>query len=635
MSVRSAGLTIKEARTRAGLTLEKLSEGVCSLHSLCRIESGAAGVSPATFQALMEHAGAPCQIYPIFENWNDYQCFYHLTHARFHLNAWQLNPAYEELESVEKLEWNKNKFYYQEWMLLHCKLQFRSGKANHQKNYDDLISALHISRPDISFTSFEKLLLSIHEIELLIAIAQEALYINKPDICLNICRQVECYLSNTNISFLEKDRLLAEHAICYTKYLISAKEYNTAFSLADKYRHQMVLNGDNTTLLELTFLTALGYYYMEDTEKALRMFKDTFYAAHAIESPYATVCRNYICAYLKLSLPEHLLSIPDIPLRSYETKKIIDTSNFTDGIYDIYSTDVVTIGKLIKNLRIKQNVSQQTLCQGLCSKSKLSKIENDTLQPEVILAETLLQRLGFSEREFVFWGNEKEAKFYELKFKLMHESYLSKDTVQIYLFNLENMISEKDILYKQYFLFEKALHINCTEEKIKTLWEAFHCTLKDFEIQNITNYRLSWMELSILNNIAYLYRYTNTPYQSILFLRKILAYQQFSKADIIFQSHIYTITIQLLYRISYVQGHYKEMIDSHNHIDISILRYNLYKLGGYFFYYCQALGECSHFDNFSLFVFYACSSEYLVEKNDNAEILLQSVQKDFNINLVY
>ncbi len=57
MSVRNAGTTIKEARLKAGLTQEKLSENVCSVLSLSRIENGSCGVSPSTFQALMQHAG--------------------------------------------------------------------------------------------------------------------------------------------------------------------------------------------------------------------------------------------------------------------------------------------------------------------------------------------------------------------------------------------------------------------------------------------------------------------------------------------------------------------------------------------------------------------------------------------------
>lgn len=632
MSVRSAGLTIKEARTRAGFTLEQLSEGVCSLHSLCRIESGAAGVSPATFQALMEHAGAPCQIYPIFENWNDYECFYHLTHARFHLNAWQLKPAYEELEAVEKLEWNKNKFYYQEWVLLHCKLQFRSGKANHQQIYDDLISALHISRPNISFTNFEKLLLSIHEIELLIAIAQEALYLHKPDICLSICSQVDSYLSNTNVSFLEKDRLLAEHAICYTKYLLSAKEYETALSLSDRYRHQMVLNGDNTPLLELTFLTALSYYYTEDTEKALRMFKDTFYTAHAIGSPYATICRNYICTHLDISFPELLLAIPDIPLQTYKIKKIIDISNFTDGIYDIYSTDVITIGRLIHELRIKQNISQQTLCQGLCSNSKLSKIENDILQPEVILAETLLQRLGISEREFIFWGDAKETKFHELKYKLRCFVYLSEIETNNYLSELNNLISDKDTMYIQFYHFIEAQKLAPGIQKLSKLQKALSYTLPNFDINKITNYRLSWMELSILNNIAYEYRYTDTPYQSIIYFRKILEYQKLTQLDIIFQSHIYPIAFYQFARILYVQKRYRDLLDLLYQKNRFILNYNLSFLGGFCFYLTQALEERSEL---ALFAYYTCGIEYTIEHYKNPETLIQSIYEDFGISITY
>ena len=56
MGVRNAGKAIREARLKAGLTQEQLSEGVCSVLSLSRIENGSAGVSPVTFQALMAHA---------------------------------------------------------------------------------------------------------------------------------------------------------------------------------------------------------------------------------------------------------------------------------------------------------------------------------------------------------------------------------------------------------------------------------------------------------------------------------------------------------------------------------------------------------------------------------------------------
>lgn len=113
MSIRDAGKTIREARLKAALTQEQLSEGVCSVLSLSRIENGSSGVSPSTFQALMAHAGAPCEVYPIFANRQDFDCFYTLKRARFYLDSWQLQESYDELEKIEEWNFANNKLYYQ------------------------------------------------------------------------------------------------------------------------------------------------------------------------------------------------------------------------------------------------------------------------------------------------------------------------------------------------------------------------------------------------------------------------------------------------------------------------------------------------------------------------------------------
>lgn len=118
MGVRNAGKAIREARLKAGLTQEQLSEGVCSVLSLSRIENGSAGVSPVTFQALMAHAGAPCEVYPIFAGRTDFDCFYTLNRARFYLGSWQLSQAYDELNKLEEWHYADNKLYYQEYLYL-------------------------------------------------------------------------------------------------------------------------------------------------------------------------------------------------------------------------------------------------------------------------------------------------------------------------------------------------------------------------------------------------------------------------------------------------------------------------------------------------------------------------------------
>lgn len=637
MSVRNAGNAIREARQKAALSQEKLSDGICSVMSLSRIENGTAGVSPATFQALMAHAGAPCEIFPVFENWDDYNCFFYLKHARFHLNAWQLAPAFEELEKTERIQWNHNKFYYQEWLMLHGMLQFRSGLGDHKQMYDTFLAALHITRPDIHLTDFRSLLLSLNEIELLTAIAQEALYLNQPDLCLGICTQIFVYLENSQITFLEKDKLLASHAIVYAKYLIAAGEYESAWKLADSYRHQMVLDKYDAPLFELTFLTGVCDFYLGKREEAIGHFKDTFYAAHAIKSCYATTCRNYVKDILKVELPENLIKVPDIPLKSFPIKRITDTSDFSDGIYDYYGADVITIGRLIRELRIQQKVSQQVLCQGLCSKSKLSKIENGTLNPDVILAETLLQRLGLSEREFVFWGNAKEAKFHELKFKLMQPLYLNQVQRKEYLNELKDFLSDKDSLYKQYLLYQE-YESNCIpqEDKIRFLKDTLSCTLKDFNISRILDYRLSWLELTLLNCIAFEYRYTDNPYQGILYFRQLLEYRKIIQPDCILQSQTFTVTLHLFFRLLYSQRHYREIIDLyHQTDDISILPYQITRCSMIYFYYAQALGECSEFDNIPIPTRYCCGIENILDVSANGIALIEDIKKAFSIIINY
>ena len=109
MSIQNAGKTIRDARMRAGLTQEQLSYGICSVLSLSRIENNTAGISPVTFQSLMTRAGAPSEIYPMFGDRTDFDCFYCLKRASVFLNAWKLQETYDELENIENWTWGHHR----------------------------------------------------------------------------------------------------------------------------------------------------------------------------------------------------------------------------------------------------------------------------------------------------------------------------------------------------------------------------------------------------------------------------------------------------------------------------------------------------------------------------------------------
>lgn len=633
MSIRNAGKTIKEARLKAGMTQEQLSEGICTVLSLSRIENGSSGVSPVTFQALMAHAGAPCEVYPIFASRTDFDCFYSLKRARYFLNSWQLQECYDELAAIESKSFADNKLYYQEWLYLYGSLLIRSGCHEHSNIYAIFLEAIHTTRPEIDFADFRQLFLSTTEIELLIAIAQEFLYLNDSDSCYIICSQIASYLASAELDYLKKDFLEAEYAISYSKYLLYIKDYKKALSVADVHRHKMVQDSEDAPLLELTFLTALGYYYTGKKDTAYTYFKNTFYSAHAIESYYATICRNYVIEHNLFVLDNYLSKMEDISRINFPTKKVIDTSNLTDGTYDFFSPDILTIGRLIHDLRKEQCISQTILCQGLCSKSKLSKIENDLLQPDIFLAEALLQRLGISERVLTFWGNERESEIFQLHFKLMHCRLLTNEQKMDYMNRFRNLISEKKPNLLQSYIIDTCSLLNSPTEIIDRLQTGLYYSLPQFDIRLIHNYRLTWSELSLLNNIAYNYRSIDNE-KCILYFSKLFDYLYINSLDILLVKNVFTLTYFMYSHSLYVQGRYFEVTRLLNDDSYKILKGNSATFSYFLFYYCQSLAECKQLVTATKYAHYTCSIQELYELTINSNALKNYLQDDFGICII-
>lgn len=632
MAVRNAGKIIREARLKAGLTQEQMSEDICSVLTLSRIENNSAGVSPSLFQALMSRAGAPRNIFPVFPNRKDFDCFYTLKRARLYLESWQLQEAYDELLKVKNADFSNNKFHYQEWLYLQGCLQSRSGSCEHQLIYEIFISALSVTKPTIDFSDLSNKLFSDIEIELLIEISNELLYMSKHDLAYIICSQLESYINNAELSFIERDRLLSRNAIARTKYLLYTHDYNKALETINEYRHLMVANSENAPLLELNFWTAMSYYYCSNIEKAHQMFNDTFYSAHAIESCYATTCLKFVSENTSIVIDDYIKSLPSIDCKTFKYEKITDSLSLSDGTYDLFSPDVLTLGRLIYVLRKEQNISQAVLCQGLCSKSKLSKIENDQLQPDIFLSEALLQRLGVSERVFSFWGNSNYKILYELKSKILNSKLTSLKEQFALLKQFKELLSENNNILLQFYYALSYDFLDESERRIATLQNALNLTLPDFDILNINNYRLSLIELGIIGNIAYEYREIS-PSKSNLYFSKLLEYRNLSSVNIMFQSLVYPIFIYKYAHSLYHQKYYLQLSNLYTFSVARILKIHLDSLGFFTLFFVQALGECNDYKKAFYYGKCAASIERMLELHSNALSIASTLKSDFDIEI--
>lgn len=632
MAVRNAGKIIREARLKAGLTQEQMSEDICSVLTLSRIENNSAGVSPSLFQALMSRAGAPRNIFPVFPNRKDFDCFYTLKRARLYLESWQLQEAYDELLKVKNADFSNNKFHYQEWLYLQGWLQSRSGSCEHQLIYEIFISALNITKPNIDFSDLSNELFSDIELELLIEISNELLYLSQSDLSYIICSQLESYINNAELSFIERDRLLSRNAIARTKYLLYTHDYNKALETINEYRHLMVVNSENASLLELNFWTAMSYYYCGNIEKAHQMFNDTFYSAHAIESCYATICLKFVSENTSIVIDDYIKSLPPINCKTFKYEKITDSLSLSDGTYDLFSPDVLTLGRLIYVLRKEQNISQAVLCQGLCSKSKLSKIENDQLQPDIFLSEALLQRLGVSERVFSFWGNSNYKILYELKSKILNSKLTSLKEQFALLKQFKELLSENNNILLQFYYALSYDFLDESERRIATLQNALNLTLPDFDILNINNYRLSLIELGIIGNIAYEYREIS-PSKSNLYFSKLLEYRNLSSVNIMFQSLVYPIFIYKYAHSLYHQKYYLQLSNLYTFSVARILKIHLDSLGFFTLFFVQALGECNDYKKAFYYGKCAASIERMLELHSNALSIASTLKSDFDIEI--
>lgn len=633
MSINNAGKIIKEARLRAGLTQGELSEGICSALSLSHIENNHIGISPVTFQALMAHAGASHELFPIFANRRDFDCYYSCYRIEFYINSWQLKLAHEELDKLQKWGFANNILYYQKWLYLNGLLQIRSGNLNHALVLELLEKALKLTRPHIDYRDFRMVFLSSTELEILICVARELLFVGEDELTFLICSQMNSYLVNSEIDDFTKKTLLAKNALVYSMYLLHIKDYKEALAVADSYRHKMANNSCDDPLLELSFVTCLACFYCGDETRAYRLFNNVFFTAYSIDSHFATMCRDYIINHKLFTLDDYIMEYADIPKEYYEINIDIDTSTLTDGSYDFFSPDILTIGSLIKELRMEQKISQTILCQGLCSKSKLSKIENNTLQPDVFLVEALLQRLGLSERVFTFYGNAMQSRLHNLKFKLVRSRLMPKEEYRELLDQFEALLPKDDLYLKQLDTFLALDFIESPEEIISTLMEALLYTLPEFDIQYISNYKLTWQELSILNCIAYRYRQIDVS-MSKLFFSKILEYKELNPVDVLLETNIYTITLSKFAETLYGQNRFFDIVDLHTDSNRSLFKGNVASYSFFLLYYSQCLGECKHFDQIMPYGYFACNIQELFDIQSNSTSLRRYLLEDFSIEIL-
>lgn len=204
MGIYQVGEVIRRTRESMGITQEKLSDGICSVENLSRIETGKVRPNRNTFEKLMERLGRSGEKYLPFVRGEDME-----THIlRDKVGALIGNCKYEEMEPFldkleEKLDMTDpiNKQYI---LRVRALADYYSGKTTEKEKRVQLEYALRCTLPDYQDGILPRQILTRIEVFTYCNIAVSYAEEGNLEKAIVMLRQIEKYFQREKIDSTER-----------------------------------------------------------------------------------------------------------------------------------------------------------------------------------------------------------------------------------------------------------------------------------------------------------------------------------------------------------------------------------------------------------------------------------------------
>lgn len=638
MGIENIGAAIRTAREKAGLTQSQLSEGICTPLSLSRIETNRAGVRPEVFQLLMQRTGQNCSIYPAFKNRNAFLAYMALEDAAYVLETG--NPALAE-EYLKKIQdWYsvlEDGQLTQRFGMLQVKMQLMMENCDYGMLLKKTEQLIRLSCQDFWIGKELSGLLSITELELLLNCCEILTAVGRTEECIAYSEFITDYLRQKRISFREKNHYMAVAAIRHCDALLLKGQDVTDFVRElEKLYDECTKTQTSAILPQLYFRIGLCYHRLK-RDGAYRIMRISYLAERARCSVYSVSMYRYADKILGKEFLDdvergRVLSVPVISWIPFQLeRKTYDTDS---GEYPYRLGDIIRDSRRVKGLTIAK------LSEGLCTKSTLSKIENNESLPGKALCDALLQRLGMNGDIFYSYCDSVDFQIYELQRHCVDCVNLHTKEGNIRAEKMLDEITEIDSnkLYKQFCTSLRAsILLNASvkmEECRELLQKAFCMTQPEFCEYNFGEKPFTYNELTILNKMAFTYWDEGKNIQATQLLYQILFYLEKNKYTMQMKDFIFPITMAVLCRILYREKHFGELIELEKYYKRPELLRGGSSLEKVLIYYSQALGENGYIEKALQYAQYAAALLWIGGKRKNAERFQKALKEELNMDIV-
>ncbi len=210
------------------------------------------------------------------------------------------------------------------------------------------------------------------------------------------------------------------------------------------------------------------------------------------------------------------------------------------------------MGDYIREQRERLGVTQEDLCEGICSPGTLSKIENGRQSVRLNQYIALMERLGLPVQPIGVQVTEEEMEWYRLKREISYKLSANDCDVAEQLQRMESCSLGMEKSTEQFSVLVRAVikkaSGECGQNVLDMLVTAIRYTYPNFDIESVSSVRLlTYDEIMIIDNIGSMLKKCGDVMEAIMWERFLKGYLEGAGIDYDEKARVYPM---ILYNLS-------------------------------------------------------------------------------------
>lgn len=360
-----------------------------------------------------------------------------------------------------------------------------------------IYEGIAISFPEFDPATFSGEVLAFQEPELLCCLAKIMAAEGDKAGAVHLLKNVWQGLDKLPISMYEKEHKLSPVLLALALCQLESGDAAGAFEACHVGLDISIVHAEGKYAPFFLFAKVRCLYGLGDRDACQQLLQQAFFCFAMMRQEYQL--QQVLATAQSLGTPFETLGMADIKF-----ERILLTG-YQQGEFVHYNN----VGELIGALRQHEGITQEALCQGICSVSKLSRIENGEIaQTNPKSLEALMERLGRSDELYLDMFLSAED-FENERTESEIRDFIRLGQIEQALKLLEGLAGKKAYeagLNLQFLLSTRAFLMEPGSgrpgENEDLLYKALAITRPNYDEAEITRYRLTLTEIAIIDGLA-------------------------------------------------------------------------------------------------------------------------------------